>query len=168
MALGRRRAHVQFHPPLHVVKDHLLVVSWGTKKAECGSELLHPGLFPCTFPTIVFVRVSGTHPRRRPWCCCCQRPGRRCWSGVLPSASPAWTARGWLFPFATGARGDRLPLQTPRTCTGSSSVSGPVSNIRLYQMIRPVLISNTNALLLIQDILTVMPNKSGIHIRWGD
>lgn len=27
VALGRRRAHVQFYPPLHIVKDHLLVIS---------------------------------------------------------------------------------------------------------------------------------------------
>lgn len=26
-ALGRRQAHVRFYPPLHVVKDHLLVIS---------------------------------------------------------------------------------------------------------------------------------------------
>lgn len=27
VALGRRRAHMRFYPPLHVVKDHLLVIS---------------------------------------------------------------------------------------------------------------------------------------------
>lgn len=56
--------------------------------------------------------VSCSYHQRRPFCWYCQRPGRRCWTGALPSASQAWTERGWPSPCATGAPGGRLLLRT--------------------------------------------------------
>lgn len=68
---------------------------------------------------------SCSHRRRRPSCWCCRRPGRRCWTGALPSASRAWTDRGWPSPCATAGPGGRLHL-TENTSTSLTETAEEV------------------------------------------
>lgn len=68
--------------------------------------------------------------QRRPLCWCCRRPGRRCWTGALPSVSQAWPEHGWLVPCATGAPGGHLLLHTGQ----HGLLTPPTSQFSLEQL----------------------------------
>lgn len=84
-------------------------VGQGLGRGNKPSRLLHTH---CCEDVEIRPRITSPYLQRRPFCWCCQRPGRRYWKGAPPSASQAWPEHGWLSPCATAAPGGHLLLGT--------------------------------------------------------